>query len=218
MKIQYFGHSYLLISGGDYSIALDPYGDIGLIPPIVSADYVFSSHSHYDHNNFSVVKGAKLIDKSQGAFKVIPSFHDNEKGSLRGLNNILLFTLDGYTLAFMGDYGEYDNKEIIKALYGVDILFIPVGGKYTIDSKTAKYYVDSILPKTVVPIHYNIKGSTVDIKGVEEFLKLVNNSKIVSSPFEYNNESRVVVVRSEVKEDLWVIVGNILKNQQALKN
>ena len=102
----------------------------------------------------------------------------------------------------MGDYGEYDNKEIIKALYGVDILFIPVGGKYTIDSKTAKYYVDSVKPKTVIPIHYNIKGSTVDIKGVEEFLKLVNSSKIVSSPFEYNNESGVVVVKSEVKEDL----------------
>ena len=202
MKIKYFGHSYLLVSGSDYSIALDPYGDIGLNPPIVKADYVFSSHSHYDHDNLSVVKGAKLIDSSGGAFKVIPSFHDNEKGKLRGRNNILLFNLDGFSLAFMGDYGESDNQEIINALYGVDVLFIPVGGKYTIDSKTAKFYVDGIKPKTIIPIHYKIKGSNVDIKGVQDFLELVDSYQKVSTPFEYDGESGVVVINPEIKEDL----------------
>ena len=202
MKIKYFGHSYLLIKGGDYSIALDPYGEIGLNIPVVKADFVFSSHSHYDHNNFTAVKGAKIIEKSGGNFTIVPSFHDNEKGKLRGLNNILLFNLDGYRLAFMGDFGEDCNKQVIDALMGVDLLFIPVGGKYTIDSKTAKFYIGEIKPKAVIPMHYKIKGSNVDIKGVEEFLNLTSGSQKVNSPFEYNNEQGVIVVEPEIKGDL----------------
>ena len=202
MKIKYFGHSYLLVEGSDYSIALDPYGDIGLNIPIIKADYVFSSHSHYDHNNFSVVKGAKIVENSGGNFTIVPSFHDNANGKLRGLNNILIFNLDGYRLAFMGDFGEDCNKQVINALYGVDVLFIPVGGKYTIDSKTAKFYVDEIKPKTVIPMHYKIQGSNIDIKGVDEFLNLTNASTIVASPFEYNNNQGTVVIKPEIKGDL----------------
>lgn len=202
MIIKYFGHSYLLVEGGDYSIALDPYGEIGLQTPIVNADYLFSSHSHYDHNNFSAVKGAKLVENGNDCFTIIPSFHDNERGRLRGKNNILLFKLDGYSLAFMGDFGEDYNKEVIKALYGVDILFIPVGGTYTIDSKTAKKYVDEIRPKTVVPIHYKLKGCNVEIDEIDKFLKLFKESIKVNSPFNYENQKGVVVIEPQIKECL----------------
>ena len=219
MKIKYFGHSYLLIEGGEYSIALDPFGDIGLNIPTVKADYVFSSHSHYDHNNISVVKGAIPILKSVGAFTILPSFHDNEKGKLRGENNILLFKLDGYNIAFMGDYGEEDNDYIASKLFGVDILFIPIGGKYTIDAKTAKRYVDKIQlnPNALIlldeiekahPSVINlflqaldeglIKSSNNDIKGVNDFLSLVSGFKNVNSPYEYNNEKGVVVVAHNI--------------------
>ena len=118
----------------------------------------------------------------------------------------------------MGDFGEDCNSRVINALLGVDLLFIPVGGKYTIDSKTAKFYVDEIKPKAVIPMHYKIQGSNIDIKGVEEFLNLTNGGVKVNSPFEYNNEQGVIVIVPEIKGDLWVIQGNILKNQQALKN
>ncbi len=200
MKIKYFGHSFMLVEGSDYSIALDPYGEIGLDVPVVNADYVFSSHSHYDHNNFTAVLGAKLVEKTDGRFTVIPSYHDNENGRLRGKNNILLFNLDGVNLAFMGDYGEDSNDDVVSKLYGVDILFIPVGGKYTIDGGVAKSYVDKIKPKAVVPIHYKIKGSTVDIKGVDNFLKYFGEFKTVNSPFEYNFDKGVIVVKPEKEE------------------
>jgi hypothetical protein len=75
-----------------------------------------------------------------------------------------LFNLDGVKAAFLGDLGVYEEKELISKLYGVDILFIPIGGKYTIDAEGALQYVKLIKPKTVIPMHYSIKGSTVDIK------------------------------------------------------
>jgi L-ascorbate metabolism protein UlaG (beta-lactamase superfamily) len=94
----------------------------------------------------------------------------------------------------MGDYGESDNPKIINLLSGVDVLFIPIGGTYTIDAKTAKYYIEKIKPKTVIPIHYKINGSTVDIDKIDEFLKLVDGYKTVASPYNYNNDSGVLVI------------------------
>ncbi len=199
MTISYFGHSFLLLEGMDYSIALDPYGDIGLEIPSILADYVFCSHSHYDHNNESAVKNAKRV-KSSETFKIIKTYHDDSFGALRGSNDVLLFTLDGLKIAFMGDYGESDNKEVINLLKGVDILFIPIGGTYTIDAKTAKYYIDKIKAKTVIPIHYKIKGSTVDIDDINVFLKQVDGYKKVASPYNYNNDSGIIVLKP-IKEN-----------------
>lgn len=194
MLITYFGHSFLLIKGGEYSIALDPYGDIGLKVPSVEADYVFSSHNHYDHDNISIVKGAKLVENSY-PFEIIKSYHDNFKGALRGENDILLFNLDGYKIAFLGDFGESYNKDIISKLKGVDLLFIPIGGKYTIDSEEAYKYVCEIQPKTAVPIHYKIEGSNIDIEDEKRFLTNFQSYKVVSSPYKYNNESGIIVIK-----------------------
>ncbi len=192
MIISYFGHSCFLFEGYKYSICLDPFGDIGLKIPSIKADYVFCSHNHYDHNNFSIVIGAKKVIENKD-FKIIKSFHDDKKGSLRGENDILIFNLDGYKIAFMGDYGESDNNSIINELNGVDILLIPIGGKYTIDSMTAKYYVDKIFPKCVIPMHYKMENSTVDITDENDFLKLVGSYKKVDGPYNYNNDLGVLL-------------------------
>ena len=198
MLISYFGHSYLHIKGNEYSITLDPYGDVGLKIPKLQSTYAFSSHSHYDHNNLNAVKFNKLVKSSEG-FEIISTYHDDNKGKLRGTNDILLFKLDGYKIAFMGDFGESDNKYVIEKLKGVDVLFIPIGGKYTIDSKTAKYYVENIKPKTVIPIHYKIKGLTVDIKDEKEFLKLFDSYIEKTSPYNYNGEDGVVLLSPQME-------------------
>lgn len=198
MVIKYFGHSFLLLEGNDYSICLDPFCDVGLNIPNISSNYVFSSHNHFDHNNIKIVKNAKLVKESD-CFKIIPTYHDNKKGALRGKNNVLLFKLDGVKIAFMGDFGENNNEEVITILKNVDILFIPIGGKYTIDSKTAYNYINEIKPKLAIPIHYKIEGSNIDIADEKEFLSYFNNYQIKNTPYTYDNESGVVVL-SVVKE------------------
>ena len=171
MLIEYFGHSYFKISGKEFSICLDPFSSVGLKEVKTTANYLFTSHSHFDHNNASIVKYEKLVDKSDNRFTIIKTFHDNKKGSLRGENNVLLFTLDGYSVAFLGDFGEEDNQELIQKLKGVDLLLICIGGTYTIDSKTATYYAEKINAKLTIPMHYKAEGSTIDIDTVNKFLK-----------------------------------------------
>lgn len=196
MKISYFGHSNFLVEGNDYSILLDPFSSVGLKEVKCVCDYVFCSHDHFDHNNKSLAVGAKEV-KNGYPFEIIKTYHDEKKGLLRGENNVLLFNLDGFKLAFLGDLGEYDNNKLIDKLFGVDFLFIPVGGKYTIDEEGAFNYAKKINPKVVIPMHYKLKNSTVDIKGVDEFLNKFSSHIKVSSPFVYNSESGVVLIKGE---------------------
>jgi len=42
----------------------------------------------------------------------------------------------------------------------VDVAFVPIGGKYTMDQEEALEAVEMIDPETVVPIHYNVVEGT----------------------------------------------------------
>ena len=171
MLVEYFGHSYFKISGKEYSICLDPFSNVGLNEVNTKANYLFISHGHFDHSNEKIVKYDKMVNQSDDRFTIIKTFHDNEKGKLRGENDVLLFNLDGYKIAFLGDFGEDDNQELINKLKNVDLLLICVGGKYTIDSKTATYYAEKINAKLTIPMHYKDGASTIDIATVDGFLK-----------------------------------------------
>lgn len=199
MVINYFGHSYFLVEGKEYSIALDPFKNVGLHEQKVEADYVFCSHDHFDHNNVSLVAGAKKVENG-GNFEIINAYHDNMKGALRGQNNVLIFKLDGKRLCFFGDEGETYNEELVKKCFGVDVLFIPIGSVYTIDALTALNYINAIKPKTVIPMHYKIKGSNIDINGVETFIKLLDEYTVKNSPYKYNENDEVVVLNAQTME------------------
>ncbi len=198
MLIKYFGHSYFLIEGNDYSIALDPYGDIGLTQPKVKANYVFKSHDHFDHNAITLVSNAKLIEKSDNRFEIIKSYHDEVLGKKRGYNNILKFNLDGKIFVFLGDLGCV-TEDIISKIKNCHYLLIPVGGTYTIDKFEAKKLIEKATPKTAIPMHYKLKGCTVDVDKVDGFLNLFNEIDEVTSPYALvGNEKQILYVKAEV--------------------
>ena len=197
MIIKYFGHSYFLVEGESYSIALDPFSNVGLEEVGVKSDYVFCSHGHFDHCNKSLVIGAKEVLDCSDNFEIVSTYHDEKLGALRGKNNVLIFKMDGFRLAFLGDLGEYSNQELIDKIDGVDILFVPVGGKYTIDDLGAYEYAVKSNAKTVIPMHYKKGLSTIDIKGVEPFLNRFENYKAFKSPYKYGREQGVVLLSFE---------------------
>lgn len=58
----------------------------------------------------------------------------------------------------MGDLGHVLDETQQKCLKGVDILFLPCGGGYTIGSEVAKIVADQIAPKVVIPMHYRTEA------------------------------------------------------------
>ncbi len=194
MIIQYLGHSAFYIENGK-SVVLDPFDFVGYNMQGLSCDYCISSHDHFDHNAFKMVDYGAKIDQATGldveAFKEIglvriKTYHDDKRGALRGENYVSRFTLGGLTFAHLGDLGEPYNNSVIEKLKGVDVLFVPIGGKYTINASTAKAYCDKINPKIIVPMHFKTEKSTFDIDGVDEFLKHYNGYTKVDAKIDFD--------------------------------
>ena len=189
ISIQWFGHSMWKIWNDEISIIIDPFADIGYpMPKDLTSDIVLSSHDHFDHNNFEIIGGDPQIIRTEGEFEVcgvnirmIPTWHDETKGCERGPNLLLIFEICGKTILHCGDLGHDLSEDTISELGNIDILFIPVGGFYTIDAETAKNIVDKLSPKIVFPMHYKTDVLDFPIAEKEAYLNLISEYRQIDS-------------------------------------
>lgn len=191
-KIQWAGQSCFQISvsnSKDHSadIVIDPFDEsLGLKVPNFSADIVLVTHDHYDHNNVKALKGDPFVINSPGEYEVkgvfiqgIDSFHDEEEGKKRGKNTIYVFEAEGMRFCHLGDLGQKQlTDEQLEKIDSVDVLMIPVGGTYTVDSVGAQKIISQIEPLIAIPMHYAIPKLKIKIDGVDKFLKTMGKNKI----------------------------------------
>lgn len=183
LDIQWFGHSMWRITDSKVTIITDPFTDIGYkMPKNLEADIVLSSHDHFDHNNISLIKGNPEVVNTEGSFsikgidiKTFQIWHDKKEGADRGKNLLMKFTIDGKTILHCGDIGHKLNQETAAKIGNIDIIFIPVGGYYTIDAKEAKETIELLKPTIVFPMHYKTEVLDFPIAKKDEFLKIANN-------------------------------------------
>ncbi len=206
-RIQWFGHSMWKVTSNEVSIITDPFEDIGYpMPENETADIVLSSHGHFDHNNFSLIKGQfKKID-DEGTFiekgvhiEMLPVWHDREHGRQRGRNLLMKFTLEGRTFLHCGDLGHLLDSETLDRLGAIDAMFIPVGGKYTIDAQAALETVKAVNPTIVFPMHYKTPHVRIAIEGVEPYLKMIDGfrkegSNILTLEDEDFNKKQTILI------------------------
>ncbi|MFH1207235.1 MAG: MBL fold metallo-hydrolase [Patescibacteria group bacterium] len=177
MQITWLGQSCFKIQGKDVTVITDPYkNDIGLKLPRLNADIVTISHDHHDHNNIDAVNGAPFVIDKAGEYEVknvfiqgIPSFHDGASGTERGNNIIYFIQMEELKIAHLGDLGTKLSDEQLEKLEGVDIIFIPVGGVFTIDGKQAAEVVNQMEPRIAIPMHYKIPGLNIKLQSVDKF-------------------------------------------------
>ena len=182
MKIKWLGHaSFLITSDTGIRLITDPYetgGNLSYGEIKESADIVTVSHQHHDHNNVAAVQGSPEVVKEVVAieikgikFKGIPCCHDDAGGKMRGTNIIFCFEVDGIRVCHLGDLGHQLSEEQVAELGKVDILFIPVGGFYTIDAKGATEVSDRLKPRVIIPMHFRNDRYSGPLVGVDEFLR-----------------------------------------------
>jgi L-ascorbate metabolism protein UlaG (beta-lactamase superfamily) len=200
MKVKWLGHScFLVTSKGGVRIITDPYavgGDIKYSPIEETADVVVVTHGHDDHSNVSAVQGKPEVVRGDGTktakgiqFRGIATYHDASQGTQRGPNSVFCFTVDDIKLCHLGDLGHVLSPEQINELGTVDILFIPVGGFYTIDASIASRVCDLLKPKVVIPMHFKTPKCAYPIAGIEGFLKGKKNvRKVMDSEVEFERE------------------------------
>ena len=148
------------------------------------ADMVFVTHEHYDHfspedikkvlkSDTQIIVPAVMVDmvretrlqvqsihgvvseetksfdgiKCQGipAYNIDKAFHPKAKQWLG-----YLIEMDGKTYYAMGDTDVTPEAKSVEA----DVVFVPVGGKYTMDAVEAAAFINENSPGLAVPIHY----------------------------------------------------------------
>lgn len=178
------------------NIYFDPY----LIKEKTSdADVIFITHEHYDHFDLESINNIKkddtiivvpnsMINKVSSLFDhneilgVDPgkeyNIYDFKFKTIRAYNNQkqfhpkdnnwvgYLLYLDNLSYYIMGDTDDTIDARDVKC----DILFVPIGGTYTMDGKEGSILTNYIKPKYVVPIHYK----TI-VGGIEEVNDFLNN-------------------------------------------
>ena len=191
MRIRWYGQSAFLLAGEEHRVFIDPFGDLANASPArsgwswpfpliegVEADLLLVTHDHLDHNGVEVVGGDPLVLAKAGTHESpvsevvgINSEHDALAGTQRGPNTIFRFTLDGATVAHLGDFGQPALRpEQRKALGGVDVLFLPVGGGPTIAPDAAAALVREVRPRLVIPMHYRTPGGLDFLDPPDAFL------------------------------------------------
>ena len=190
MKIKWLGHSSFLIENErGIKIITDPFDEtLGYKLPRIKVNIVTVSHEHFDHNYVRGVKGRPVVFKGiikreshKMEFRGISSYHDSVYGSKRGPNTIFVIKADGLNLCHLGDLGHILSQDKLTEIGSVDVLFIPVGGFYTIDSGQATQIVNDIKPKITIPMHYKTDAIKFSIDPVEPFLSNKDNVKKLES-------------------------------------
>ncbi len=182
VTIKYYSQAFFILQDKNTKIFIDPYSQIGdLIPPkfSFSPDILVITHEHPDHSNREYAKDNTFEISHPGEHDVkeviiqgFNTFHDKFNGTERGFNTIYSINFNGINFVHLGDLGTTLNKSQIEALGVVDVLFIPVGGHYTIDYKDAIEIVNSINPNIIVPMHYKTdKTDSLPLERIDKFLE-----------------------------------------------
>ena len=167
-----------------------------------NAKYLFITHSHYDHFSIEDIEKVRNEDTiffvtpdckeklleigvdekrivtvapdemyrfNKIEMQVIPAYNVNKEYHKKEYGWVgYLIKINGVTYYITGDTDANEDIQNIKC----DVLFVPIGGTYTMDYKEAADYTNSIKPKYVIPIHYGtIVGKEED--GIE-FAKLLD--------------------------------------------
>ncbi len=208
VRIVWHGHSCFEINGSS-TVVIDPHDgkSIGIKTPVVRADIVMITHDHFDHNCTRIVKGdfvsiteaeERVIDGIK--IKGVQAYHDDVQGEKRGPVNLYRFEMNGMAFCHCGDLGHLLSPEQVQELTPVDVLFLPVGGGFTIDGEMAHKVVDQLHPRVVIPMHFRVGGLSLSIHTLEPFIRSVDEERV----FRIGNELDVYLEDLPEETEYWV--------------
>lgn len=170
--VTFLGHAFFKVEADNKIVTFDPVDEESgyKFDENIETNLSIISHNHHDHSNTSILDINELDEFNfENNVKTIPSFHDEFNGMKRGTNIISVCKIGNFKVCHLGDLGHMLSDEDIESIGDIDILFIPVGGVYTIDGETAIKLIDKIKTKIVIPMHYKTEKLTFELDDIEKF-------------------------------------------------
>ncbi len=199
LHIKYWGHSCFEVWSSDteYNIVFDPFSEhTARFALNTKARIVLCSHDHADHNAWRRViteKSVCLIGfvgvREIGEVRVlgVELYHDASLGAIRGKNSAYVVEIGDFVVAHLGDVGHILGEDQIIELLSlgrIDVLFVPVGGKYTIGPNQAVTLIMQLRPRIVIPMHYRHRMLTNkelrSLEPIESFIDAASGAFHVS--------------------------------------
>ncbi|PIS09068.1 lactamase [Candidatus Beckwithbacteria bacterium CG10_big_fil_rev_8_21_14_0_10_34_10] len=211
MQINYLGHSCFKIKTQNAVLICDPYDSyIGFKMPKVEAQIVTISHEHKDHNCLKEISGNPFVIRAPGEYEIadvsihgLSSYHDEVKGKKRGKNTIYTIRAEDISLCHLGDLGEKLNDKQLEEINGIDVLFIPVGGTYTLGPKRAIEVINQVEPRIVIPMHF--KAPSLD-KKIFDQLSTLDDFLKEAGALEARKEERLTLTKTSLPEEREITV------------
>ncbi|MCL4533779.1 MAG: MBL fold metallo-hydrolase [Bacteroidetes bacterium] len=207
MDIQWLGHSCFRIRGKETTIVVDPFPkNLGYSIGRPAADILLVTHDHPNHSNVSAVAGEPFLIDGPGEYEVsgvfitgVPTFHDGDNGRRRGKNTVYLIEADDLVICHLGDLGHVLTPAQVEQMSQVDILFVPVGGRTTINAAQASELVSLLEPRIVVPMHFRTEVAPIDLDPVDRFLREMGSKAPAAQP-------KLVVNRASLPAETQVVL------------
>ncbi len=180
MLIRYWGHASFSLETEDGILLIDPYDEsVGYPIPDCKPHILTVSHDHYDHSAVDLFPAAELVKRDgekteyRGfGIRAVKTFHDDQEGKLRGDNLFFIYSVEELQVAHCGDLGHILSDEQVKEIGPVDILFLPIGGTYTLDHNTAEVVRQQLKPKITIPMHFYTPVLKFNLQTLDPFLDL----------------------------------------------
>ncbi|MER2599975.1 MAG: MBL fold metallo-hydrolase [Caldilineales bacterium] len=179
MEINWYGHACFRLKDRNLAVVCDPYDKtIGLTLPKLKADLVTLSHAAPGHSYAEGVKEWRKVFTGPGEYEVdsvfitgVASTHGKNAEGHADPNTIFIFEFPEMTVAHLGDLGHVLTQAQVEAMPNIDVLLVPVGGRYTLDAAMAAEVISIIEPRIVIPMHYRMEGTPEHLDPLERFLK-----------------------------------------------
>lgn len=214
MQITYHGHSCFRLKGEAGTVVLDPFDDkaVGIPLARLSAEVVTISHNHVDHNAKDKVKGTSKRERPfvidfPGEYEVggisvfgVKTFHDQVQGAEKGSNIVFKILLDGLSICHLGDLAHQLDEKQLDAIGMVDILFLPVGGPFSLMTEEAIKVANALSPNILIPMHYAAADYPSDtrVKPLEQFLQ--------SFGMNVEPQEKLVIEKERLPEEMELVV------------
>jgi L-ascorbate metabolism protein UlaG (beta-lactamase superfamily) len=182
MKIKFYGNTCFSIGDSSVTLVTDPHEKISSL----KANAVTVSQKDPEHSNVSGIQGTPKILDWPGEYEVsgihiqgIASFHNAKEDKEQKENTIFSFGLNGIRLCHLGCIGTKPTPEQLEEVGDVDVLFVPVGGKDTIDAKKAKEVIEQIEPRIIIPMAYCVEDDKCGLGPLAPFLQEMGAQAII---------------------------------------
>ena len=168
VKVTYLSHACFEVQDIDHTLLIDPFfsNRNPLAPPYTGKpDIILITHEHFDHITAERFHAMIVAPPPlAGKFKRMTVMERGESKLVEGVSVAMIgvahkseyptgyiFELGGVRFAHLGD----TYLDGVQPLQNIDVLFVPIGGFFTMDIAEAVRALDIINPNVAIPMHFN---------------------------------------------------------------